>query len=202
MSYSRPPLTNDNVTDSIRETVAYCLSRLNGGVNRLVEYTVYQLMRRSFTYLATPNANAGIPYATLAVRLRHLYFASCADYPASWLNVGRDSYILLKLASCSARLYHTRLEDVVHMGAVAEFANEELFRCYSKMILRKTDVDDATAVYRAWGISIKVLIEIYNDEASNAAKRESVADYRFLGKPDEGMQKLLMEQLKKDPNWY
>jgi hypothetical protein len=28
------------------------------------------------------------------------------------------------------------------------------------------------------------------------------ADYRFLGKPDEGMQKLLMEQLKKDPNWY
>ncbi|ROM66049.1 hypothetical protein BK653_19500 [Pseudomonas brassicacearum] len=28
------------------------------------------------------------------------------------------------------------------------------------------------------------------------------ADYRFLGKPDDGMQKLLMEQLKKDPNWY
>ena len=28
------------------------------------------------------------------------------------------------------------------------------------------------------------------------------ADYRFLGEPDEGMQKLLMEQLKKDPNWY
>lgn len=25
------------------------------------------------------------------------------------------------------------------------------------------------------------------------------ADYRFLGKPDEGMQKLLMELLKKDP---
>jgi hypothetical protein len=28
------------------------------------------------------------------------------------------------------------------------------------------------------------------------------ADYRFLGKPDEGMQGLLKEQLKKDPNWY
>ena len=28
------------------------------------------------------------------------------------------------------------------------------------------------------------------------------ADYRFLGKPDEGMQTLLKEQLKKDPNWY
>ncbi|WP_419737170.1 inhibitor of vertebrate lysozyme family protein [Pseudomonas sp. COR18] len=28
------------------------------------------------------------------------------------------------------------------------------------------------------------------------------ADYRFLGKPDEGMQGLLREQLKKDPNWY
>ena len=28
------------------------------------------------------------------------------------------------------------------------------------------------------------------------------ADYRFLGKPNEGMQKLLIEQLKKDPNWY
>jgi len=28
------------------------------------------------------------------------------------------------------------------------------------------------------------------------------ATYRFLGKPDQGMQDLLMEQLKKDPNWY
>ena len=28
------------------------------------------------------------------------------------------------------------------------------------------------------------------------------ATYRFLGKPDEGMQNLLMEQLKKDPKWY
>ncbi|HEK0909120.1 TPA: inhibitor of vertebrate lysozyme family protein [Pseudomonas putida] len=28
------------------------------------------------------------------------------------------------------------------------------------------------------------------------------ADYRWLGKPDEGMQKLLQEQLKRDPNWY
>jgi len=28
------------------------------------------------------------------------------------------------------------------------------------------------------------------------------ATYRFLGNPDEGMQALLMETLKKDPNWY
>ncbi|UQS14655.1 inhibitor of vertebrate lysozyme family protein [Pseudomonas sp. HS6] len=28
------------------------------------------------------------------------------------------------------------------------------------------------------------------------------ATYRFLGKPDQGMQELLMETLKKDPNWY
>jgi hypothetical protein len=28
------------------------------------------------------------------------------------------------------------------------------------------------------------------------------ADYRFIGKPDDGMQGLLKEQLKKDPNWY
>ena len=28
------------------------------------------------------------------------------------------------------------------------------------------------------------------------------ADYRFLGKPNQGMQDLLMEQLKKVPNWY
>jgi len=28
------------------------------------------------------------------------------------------------------------------------------------------------------------------------------ATYRFLGKPDEGMQQLLKEQLRKDPNWY
>ncbi len=28
------------------------------------------------------------------------------------------------------------------------------------------------------------------------------ATYRFLGKPNQGMQDLLLEQLKKDPNWY
>ncbi|MDB6142977.1 MAG: hypothetical protein JWP80_2021 [Pseudomonas sp.] len=28
------------------------------------------------------------------------------------------------------------------------------------------------------------------------------ADYRFIGKPDDGMQQLLKEQLKRDPNWY
>ena len=28
------------------------------------------------------------------------------------------------------------------------------------------------------------------------------ATYRFLGKPDQGMQEMLMEQLKKDPNGY
>lgn len=28
------------------------------------------------------------------------------------------------------------------------------------------------------------------------------AQYRWLGKPDQGMQALLQEQLKRDPNWY
>lgn len=28
------------------------------------------------------------------------------------------------------------------------------------------------------------------------------ADYRWLGKPDDGMKKMLQEQLKRDPNWY
>lgn len=28
------------------------------------------------------------------------------------------------------------------------------------------------------------------------------AEYRFLGKPSQGMKTLLKEQLKKDPNWY
>ncbi|MGC5701572.1 inhibitor of vertebrate lysozyme family protein [Pseudomonas sp. NFXW11] len=28
------------------------------------------------------------------------------------------------------------------------------------------------------------------------------ANYRFLGKPDPGMQAMLQEQLRKDPNWY
>jgi hypothetical protein len=28
------------------------------------------------------------------------------------------------------------------------------------------------------------------------------ATYRYLGKPDEGMQGMLREQLRKDPNWY
>ncbi|WP_286953710.1 MULTISPECIES: inhibitor of vertebrate lysozyme family protein [unclassified Pseudomonas] len=28
------------------------------------------------------------------------------------------------------------------------------------------------------------------------------AQYTWIGKPDDGMQKLLQEQLKRDPNWY
>ncbi len=28
------------------------------------------------------------------------------------------------------------------------------------------------------------------------------ATYRYLGEPDEGMQGMLQEQLRKDPNWY
>ncbi|KTT00301.1 inhibitor of vertebrate lysozyme family protein [Pseudomonas parafulva] len=28
------------------------------------------------------------------------------------------------------------------------------------------------------------------------------AQYRWLGKPDEGMKTMLQEQLKRDPNWY
>lgn len=28
------------------------------------------------------------------------------------------------------------------------------------------------------------------------------ATYRYLGEPDEGMQSMLQEQLRKDPNWY
>ncbi|MBC3412272.1 inhibitor of vertebrate lysozyme family protein [Pseudomonas sp. SWRI107] len=28
------------------------------------------------------------------------------------------------------------------------------------------------------------------------------ADYRWLGKPDDGMKAMLQEQLKRDPNWY
>jgi len=28
------------------------------------------------------------------------------------------------------------------------------------------------------------------------------ANYRWLGKPDDGMKALLQEQLKRDPNWY
>lgn len=28
------------------------------------------------------------------------------------------------------------------------------------------------------------------------------ADYRWLGKPDDGMKKMLQEQLKRDPKWY
>lgn len=31
---------------------------------------------------------------------------------------------------------------------------------------------------------------------------KSHATYRYLGKPDEGMQGMLQEQLRKDPNWY
>ena len=40
------------------------------------------------------------------------------------------------------------------------------------------------------------------DDKRQVGVLQMINAYRFLGKPDQGMQNLLMETLKKDPNWY
>lgn len=50
---------------------------------------------------------------------------------------------------------------------------------------------------KAYGMLVEVPEGLPSDKSPTRH-----ADTRWLGKPDEGMQALLREQLKRDPNWY
>ncbi|MBA1203937.1 hypothetical protein G7009_19635 [Pseudomonas capeferrum] len=66
-------------------------------------------------------------------------------------------------------------------------------KCINKRLIVafKWDKDDAYAM----------LVEVPEGLPKDKAPTRH-ADYRWLGEPDEGMKALLLEQLKRDPNWY
>lgn len=66
--------------------------------------------------------------------------------------------------------------------------------CRSKRLIVAAGLQDKDDVY---AMLVEVPAGLPADKSPTAH-----ATYRFLGKPDEGMQALLKEQLRKDPNWY
>ncbi|HEN8710128.1 MULTISPECIES: inhibitor of vertebrate lysozyme family protein [Pseudomonas] len=63
---------------------------------------------------------------------------------------------------------------------------------YKRLIVAFSwDKDDA------YGMLVEVPEGLPSDKAPTRH-----AQYRWLGEPDEGMQAMLKEQLKRDPNWY
>lgn len=50
---------------------------------------------------------------------------------------------------------------------------------------------------KAYGLLVDVPAGLPSDKSPTRH-----ATYRYLGEPDEGMQGMLQEQLRKDPNWY
>ncbi|WP_410481228.1 inhibitor of vertebrate lysozyme family protein [Pseudomonas plecoglossicida] len=63
---------------------------------------------------------------------------------------------------------------------------------YKRLIVAFSwDKDDA------YGMLVEVPEGLPNDKSPTRH-----AQYRWLGKPDDGMKAMLQEQLKRDPNWY
>ena len=91
--------------------------------------------------------------------------------------------------------------DAEQMNAVEEDGDKYLVgplcesqaTCLSKRLIVAVSFDRDDA----YGMLVEVPAGLPADKSPTRH-----ATYRFLGKPDEGMQTLLMEQLKKDPKWY
>ena len=91
--------------------------------------------------------------------------------------------------------------DAEQMNAVEEDGDKYLVgplcesqaTCLSKRLIVAVSFDKDDA----YGMLVEVPAGLPADKSPTRH-----ATYRSLGKPDEGMQTLLMEQLKKDPKWY
>ena len=79
--------------------------------------------------------------------------------------------------------------DKYLVGPLCETADT----CLSKRLIVAVSFDKK----HAYGMLVEVPAGLPADKSPTRH-----AQCRFLGKPNEGMQALLMEQLKKDPNWY
>ena len=79
--------------------------------------------------------------------------------------------------------------DAYLVGPLCETAQT----CLNKRLIVAVSLDKK----HAYGMLVEVPAGLPADKTPTRH-----ADYRFLGQPDAGMQALLKEQLKKDPNWY
>ncbi len=120
---------------------------------------------------------------------------SSPEYRQAWTSLVQKEERLpdwvMNLSGTSEQMTATTEDgDRYLVGPLCETAET----CRSKRLIVAAGMDDKEDMYA-------MLVEVPAGLPSDKSPTRH-ADYRFLGKPDEGMQKLLQEQLKNDPNWY
>jgi len=120
---------------------------------------------------------------------------SSPEYRQAWTKVVQKEERLpewvMNLSGTSEQMTATTEDgDRYLVGPLCETADT----CRSKRLIVAASMDDKDDIY---AMLVGVPAGLPSDKSPTRH-----ADYRFLGKPDEGVQKLLKEQLKKDPNWY
>ncbi|WP_407074072.1 MULTISPECIES: inhibitor of vertebrate lysozyme family protein [unclassified Pseudomonas] len=120
--------------------------------------------------------------------------SSSPEYRQTWMGIVKKEERLpdwvLNLSGTSDPMSAvTEKGDKYLVGPLCESADS----CLSSRLIIAVSFDKKNA-YAMW---VQVPAGLPADKSPTRH-----ADYRFLGKPDKGMQALLMEQLKKDPKWY
>ncbi|RMQ48041.1 hypothetical protein ALQ04_02784 [Pseudomonas cichorii] len=120
--------------------------------------------------------------------------SSAPEYRQTWMEVVQKEERLpewvINLSGTSEQMTAvTEDGDPYLVGPLCETAET----CRSKRLIVSFSLDKEDA----YGMLVEVPAGLPADKSPTRH-----ATYRFLGKPDEGMQQLLKEQLSKDPNWY
>lgn len=154
-------------------------------------------MRKTYLSLAAALLMGGSALAMAAndgqARVSEL-LSSAPEYRETWTEVVRKEERLpdwvINLSGSSEQMTAvTEDGDQYLVGPLCETADT----CKSKRLIVAFSLDKEDA----YAMLVEVPAGLPSDKSPTRH-----ATYRFLGEPDEGMQKLLHEQLRKDPNWY
>ena len=117
-----------------------------------------------------------------------------ADYRDAWQKVVKKEdrlpeWVMNLSGSAEQMNAVTENDDKYLVGPLCETAQT----CLNKRLIVAVSLDKK----HAYAMLVEVPAGLPADKSPTRH-----ADYRFLGQPDVGIQALLKEQLKKDPNWY
>ena len=117
-----------------------------------------------------------------------------ADYRDAWQKVVKKEdrlpeWVMNLSGSAEQMNAVTEDDDQYLVGPLCETAQT----CLNKRLIVAVSLDKK----HAYAMLVEVPAGLPADKSPTRH-----ADYRFLGQPDVGIQALLKEQLKKDPNWY
>lgn len=154
-------------------------------------------MRKTYLSLAAALLMGGSAMAMAAndgqARVSEL-LSSAPEYRETWTEVVRKEERLpdwvINLSGSSEQMTAVTEDGNQYLvGPLCETADT----CKSKRLIVAFSLDKEDA----YAMLVEVPAGLPSDKSPTRH-----ATYRFLGEPDEGMQKLLHEQLRKDPNWY